>query len=171
MFENIIDTVNWAIGTGHHQFNFLHMSIRALVVYFFGFLMIRIDKQLMGIRTPFNLILNVMLGAILANAITFHEIRFFPVLGMCAILVLVNKLTMHIAYNFNFLEKLLKGSPILLVDNGKIRWDVMRNNAITKEDLLSAMRQESGQHDLSQVEKAYLENGGFITFILKERKS
>lgn len=168
MFENIISTINWAIGTGESEFSLMHMCTRALIVYIFGFLVIRLDKQLMGIRSPFNLILTVMMGSILANAITFHEVRFFSALGMCSILVLVNKISMHFAYHFNSLEKLLKGSPVLLVENGKIKWEAMRYNAITKEDLLSAMRQEAGHHDLAHVDKAFLENGGFITFVLKE---
>lgn len=169
MFERILDFINWALGTGQCEFNFFHMSVRGLVVYFFGFIVMRLDKQIMGIRTPFNLVLNVILGAILANAITFHEIDFFAVMGMATVLVLVNKATIHFAYYFRSLEKFVKGSPILLVENGKIKWEVMRHNAITEEDLLSAMRQDAGLHDISKIDKAFLENGGFISFILKEK--
>ena len=169
MLEKILNFVNWSIGVGQTEFNFFHMSVRGVIVYFFGFFVMRFDKQIMAIRTPFNLVLNVILGAILANAIAFHEIHFFAALGMVTFLVIINKATIHATFYFRSLEKLVKGSPILLVEDGKINWPVMQYNAITEEDLLASMRQEAGFHDINKIDKAFLENGGNISFILKEK--
>ncbi|HHS8495036.1 TPA: YetF domain-containing protein, partial [Legionella anisa] len=65
---------------------------------------------------------------------------------------------------------LIKGRPRILIKDGKIIWDVLEENQISKEDLLEIIRDKLKTDDLDQIKEAYLERTGKISFIIKNKK-
>lgn len=144
-----------------------HLIWRILVVYIFGITIMRLQRQFMAINTPFNYILSFTLGSILASAVT-GEAPFLPVLGMTLFIFMINYLVALGIYKSNRFERLIQGSPDLLVKDGEIQWKGMRKNLITKDELLDAVHEVTNHKNLKLVERAYFENSGRISIIEKK---
>jgi uncharacterized membrane protein YcaP (DUF421 family) len=144
----------------------LHFSMRAFLVYFVGIFLTRLQTQFVSISTPFNYILNILIGSLLANAIVGSG-PYFPILGMCFLIFITNILIEILCYYSSFFEKLLKGKGIPLVRNGRILWDNMRKNLLTEDELMEAVREQIHEKSLSTVKEAYFENSGKIMVIKK----
>ena len=76
----------------------------------------------------------------------------------------VNALT----YRFPAFERLISAPALPLVKDGRMLRRNMRREFVTEEELKGHLRMK-GIDDLSQVEKAYVESEGEITFITRER--
>ena len=147
---------------------FSHMLLRAFILYFSSFLLIRFNKRFMGIRTPFNFVLFVMLGSISAIAITEHA-PFLPVLAIIFLLIFLNRAISFIEFHSPAFERLFKGEIIELVRNGEIQWDNMKRNAITKRELLNELQSRLHTRDLTEISLALLASDGEINFIKKKK--
>lgn len=144
-----------------------HLIWRILLIYVFGIIMMRLQRQFMAINTPFNYILNFTLGSILASCVT-GEAPFLPVLGMTLFIFTLNYLVAWGSYISNRFERVIKGDKDLLVKDGQIQWKGMRRNLITKEELMDAIRETTPHGDLGLVFRAYFENNGHISVIEKK---
>ncbi len=163
-FFKIIDKA-----TGFSTFSFVtlfYMIIRGIIAYFFGITLARFNKKFFGIRTPFNLVLFIMLGSIFANAILNVD-AFLPTLGTILLLMLLNGLITALACYCPLIEQFVKGSPIILARDGKIQWDAMTQHLITKRELISELNRQLHTNDLNIIELAILASDGTIDFITK----
>jgi uncharacterized membrane protein YcaP (DUF421 family) len=69
-----------------------------------------------------------------------------------------------LAYRSRFVYWLLHPPPLPLVRNGQIQYRNLRSELITKDDLLSQLR-EQGVEDVGSVKKCFLESDGRISVI------
>lgn len=155
---------------GFHVFTLVslfHMIVRGIIIYLFGITLARFNKKLLGIRTPFNFMLFVMLGSISANAVVFEEL-FLPILGTILFLTLLNGLITALAYYFPSIEFFVKGTDAVLVKNGKIQWSAMRNNLITEREVINELQTQLHTSSLEEVATATLASDGTINFIRKK---
>lgn len=169
MLPNMTNFIHEA--TGFNTISFLpllHMLIRGIIVYFFGVTLARFNKKLLGIRTPFNFLLFVMLGSIFANAILTAE-NFIPTLCTILLLMLLNGLLTGLSYKFLFIEQFLKGSPSIIVKNGEIQFLAMKKNFITERELFNELHRQLHTHSLKEIETAELTSDGSISFIKKKK--
>lgn len=144
----------------------LHMCIRALCVYFIGVSLARSNKKIIGIRTPFNFILFIMMGSIFANAIVTGAL-FLPIIGTVLLLVFVNASMEALAFYFPWVERFVKGSSVELVKDGQIHWNVMKAHFITKRELLNELASQAHNYDIDKVKQAVLASDGTINFVFK----
>ena len=72
------------------------------------------------------------------------------------------------AYYSHAFGILLKGKPVVLVQNGRLQRKNMFWNHISKHDLEEDMRLEAKTDDLSKIQVARLERSGDISFINAE---
>jgi len=100
----------------------------------------------------------------LARAINGSE-AFFPTLGAGFVLVLVHRLFDIGAYYSHAFGILVKGRPVMLVQNGRLQRKNMLLEQISKHDLEEDMRLEAKTEDLSKIQAARLERSGNISFI------
>ena len=168
IMNNFYKILDFALGLdpSNNSLTFFHMSMRALVVYTLGIFIIKAHKRFMELRTVFNYFLYILLGSMLASSIT-NKSPFFHTLATVIIIMMVNGGITIIVYFFPFLERLLKGTPDILIKNGKIDWKNMRKNFITQGELWEALH-NSNVNSLDNVEIAYFENNGSITVISKK---
>lgn len=163
----IIELIQNAIGI--HTFdtiNLLHMSIRGILIYFLGVSIARSNKKIIGIRTPFNFMLFVMLGSIFANAVVDGTL-FLPIIGTMFIIILLNATMKALSFNFKWIEKFIKGTPTFLIKNGKIDWNEMNNHFITKRELLNELATQVHHYNIDKVEEAILGSDGSLNFVFK----
>lgn len=145
----------------------LYMVIRGIVAYLVGITIARFNKKLFGIRTPFNLILLIMLGSIFADAIINANV-FLPMLGMVLFLTLLNGLITALAFYIPTVERFIKSSPSILVKNGEIQWDAMKKELITEQELLTELHAQLHTRNLKEVDTALIVSDGSIHFIKKD---
>jgi len=93
---------------------------------------------------------------------------FFPTLGSGFVLVLLHRLFGLTAYYSHAFGILLKGKPVVLLQNGRLQRKNMLWNHITEHDLEEDMRLEAKTEDLSRIKVARVERSGDISFIKAE---
>ena len=170
MWEHFFSFVKAAFGINGDNVNmFLYMCLRGIIVYFSSVILLRFNRRFAGIRTPFNFILFVMLGSISAVAIT-GSMPFLPVYGIILLLMLVNRIVASIVFYSPFVERLIKGPVVRLVNDGEIQWDNMVRSYVTKRELLNELHNQLHTMDLSIISSASLTSDGAINFIIKKSK-
>src|SRR6266566_6518892 len=144
---------------------FLQVSIRGIVVFIAALIMVRLStKRSLAEKTAFDAVLVVIIGSMLARAINGSE-AFFPTLGTGFVLVLLHRLFGIAAYYSHAFGILVKGKPVVLVQDGRLQRKNMLWEHISKHDLEEDMRLDSKTEDLSKIQVARLERSGDISFI------
>ncbi len=160
-----MEMFKWLLGIDIKDFNVLQTSMRALVIYVCGLIMIRIgDKRFIGKTTAFDFIFGIMIGSVLSRAIN-GSAALFPTIVSAMVLVALHWLLGYLALSSDFLGNLIKGKPRLLIEKGKINWSEMKRAHLSEEDLKLELRYRAGKTDFTNIETAYLERNGRISFI------
>src|SRR6201982_2440964 len=108
------------IGTEPRYLNFLQVSARAVIVFIATVIMVRLgSKRSLAEKTAFDAVLIVIIGSMLARVINGSEV-FFPTLGTGFVLVLMHRLFGVAAYYSHAFGFLVKGTPAVLVENGRL---------------------------------------------------
>lgn len=139
---------------------------RSLAIY--GFLLVLF--RLVGQRTlselsTFDFILLLIVSEAAQNALIGDD--FSVVTGMTVILTLV-----MLDVGLSILkrrspraEKLAEGTPLVLVDHGRLLQERLAKTYVTESDVLQAARQTQGLERLDQIKYAVLETSGGISII------
>ena len=155
----------------------LHLSmpwwsfvLRACVVYFVLLAMIRASgKRTMGQFTPFDMLLVVLLGNAVQNALLGEDTSVAGGLLLAATLISLNWVVGFVSARSQKVEAMIEGSPVLLARNGEIYREVLRRELISRADFDKALR-ESGCLDIDQIKLAVLETNGHITVVMQSHK-
>jgi uncharacterized membrane protein YcaP (DUF421 family) len=143
-----------------------NMLVRAVIIYLFGVSLARFNKKLLGLRTPFNFILFVMIGSISANAIAVRAF-FLPTLCTLLFLTMLNGLITTLSFYFPVVERLVKGGETVVVKDGRVRWEAMAQDLITERELMNELRAKLHTNDIKEVKLATLTSDGSISFVRK----
>lgn len=74
-----------------------------------------------------------------------------------------------LSYHVPAVEKLFSAAPLQIVKAGKLQKKNMRREYVTEEELMDSLRKE-GMEDINQVEQAYVESDGRISFIKRSSR-
>ncbi|MBC9913405.1 DUF421 domain-containing protein [Chitinophaga varians] len=160
-----ITDVLWGNG---EQLDLLQMSVRASCMFFIAFLLIRLGgMRIFGKRSPFDMIIIIMLGAILARGVVGAS-PFWSTVAASTMMVVINRLVAWLCTTSDTANDVIKGKHLLLCENGQIHWDNMKVASLSKSDLMESLRLETKQDSLEKIEKAYMETNGRISFLLKK---
>jgi uncharacterized membrane protein YcaP (DUF421 family) len=163
-FSQLLHTL-LGIGTEPRDLTFLQVSVRGVIVFIAALIMVRLgSKRSLAEKTAFDAVFIVIMGSMLARAINGSE-AFFPTLGTGFVLVLLHRAFGLAAYYSHTFGVLVKGNPVMLVENGRLQRKNMLWEHISKHDLEEDMRLEAETDNLSQIEVARLERSGDISFI------
>ncbi|MDB6092484.1 MAG: putative rane protein [Verrucomicrobia bacterium] len=147
---------------------FGQMSLRALVVFLWGIVIVRCgDRRLLGRNAGFDVLLVVILGSVLSRGIN-GQAAFFPTLGVCAVLVFLHHLLAFATLHSDGFSRLVKGTPRTLVRNGEADREEMRRTKFTPDDLDENLRLNGNVSDPAQVREARLERNGTVSVIAKD---
>ena len=145
--------------------------LRACVVYFILLGMIRLSgKRTMGQFTPFDMLLVVLLGNAVQNALLGEDTSVGGGLLLAATLIALNWLVGLLSPRSPRVERWVEGAPVLLARDGQVYRDVLRRELISHEDFEKAMR-EAGCLDMADIQLAVLENTGHITLVPRQKPS
>lgn len=142
--------------------------LRAVVVYVVLLGMIRVSgKRTMGQFTAFDMLLIVLLGNAVQNALLGKDTSMTGGLLLAATLIVLNWSVGLLTSRSRKMERLLEGVPVVLAHNGNVYRDVLRRELVSRYDFSKAMR-EAGCNDVDRIHLALLETDGRITILLRE---
>lgn len=151
--------------------NSLQMMLRAAIIYLVAIALVRMgNKRFMGRNTAFDLILGIILGSVLSRAITGQS-PFFPTVAAGAVLMGVHWIMAATATRFSWFGPIIKGSPSLLIVDGKVDKKALRKSHIGEEDLQEALRRQGSVRRPDEIKVAYLERSGDISVVMKDEES
>ena len=141
------------------------MVVRGTLVFFVTLALIRVGgKRIFGKNTSFDIVLGVILGSIMSRAITGNS-PFLPTIAAATALVLLHWLLAEAARRSRRFGRMIKGSEVKLIEDGRVLEDAMAKTNITPNDLLEALRLRAGIASIEDVEAAYLERSGDVSVI------
>jgi uncharacterized membrane protein YcaP (DUF421 family) len=145
------------------------MALRAVVMYMVTLILIRLGgMRIFGKKSAFDTIIVIMMGAVLARVIVGAS-PFTGTVAAAAVMVAINKGLAWISTKSDVINRLLKGKPLLLYDAGEIIWKNMEKACLSQSDLMESLRLETKKASLSDIDQAYMETDGRISFIGKSQ--
>lgn len=151
---------------------FIEIIIRLAVVYLILIISMRIMGKRMATqltRTEYAALVSLA-AATGMNALT-PERGLLPSVVIAIVLICVQRFIAKRTSVNNKFEKLLMGTIDVLVEDGKLNLDTMKQTRITRERLFAELR-GSGVKHLGEVQRFYFESGGdFSLMKVKEPKA
>ncbi|SEJ11791.1 Protein of unknown function [Dyadobacter sp. SG02] len=161
-----METITQLFGEGENQTVF-QMSLRAVVIFIITLLLLRIaGRRSFGMKSPFDNIIVILLGAILSRAVVGAS-EFLPTISAAAVIAVLHRLgawlgTLHLRFG-----AVIKGQKIILFRDGKLDHDNMRRALVSESDLYACLRNAMHVESFDTIESAYMENNGQISFVKK----
>ena len=113
------------IGGNAMTITWWQMACRGVFVFVFGLILVRLGgRRVFGRYTSFDIVLGVILGSTLSRAITGNA-KLFPTLFTAALLVSLHWLIVELSSRSKQLATLFRGTRILLVKDGRIRFQAL----------------------------------------------
>ena len=152
------------VGLGGEDITWLQMSVRAVLIFLFGVVLVRLaGKRAFGSWSALDIILSIILGSSLSRALTGNA-PFVQTLVAMTVLVLLYRLTAAGTARAPFLGTLVKGQAARLIRDGEVDRAALRRHRLGDHDLEEALR-SSGVDDPAQVREAWIERGGQISVL------
>jgi uncharacterized membrane protein YcaP (DUF421 family) len=143
------------------------LIFRAALVYAGVFLLLRVvGKRHVGELAPFDLVVLLILSECVQNALIADDKSVTGGLIAAGTLFGLNQVIGRLSWRSKRAERLLEGTPRVLVRHGHVLKEVLAEEQITHSELLEALRRE-GCTSLSKVRYAVLELSGDITIGLR----
>ncbi|MFC5381622.1 DUF421 domain-containing protein [Aquipuribacter nitratireducens] len=126
-------------------------------------------KRTLSKLNAFDLVVTVAFGSTLASILLSTEIALAEGVTALALLAL---LQVVVAWSSRLLPKgrwVVTASPTLLVDDGEVLEDALREQRVTRQDVLQAAR-SSGVGGLDEVAAVVLESDGSMSVVTHQQK-
>ena len=141
------------------------LVLRCAVVYVFMIVLLRVSgKRQVGQLAPFDLVLLLVLSNSVQNSMNAGDNSLLGGLISAATLVGLNYLVGTATYRSKKLEGMIEGRPQVLIHNGRIFEEVMKQAQLTHHELNAALR-GAGCASASEAHMAILENTGAISVV------
>lgn len=139
--------------------------LRAAAMFVIGLVAFRLmGSQSVGRLTDFDLVVVIAIGAIIGDGLADPELNIWVIIASVAGLVLLQITASWLSMKSQWVEKLVMGSPIKLIDKGKLLMNGLRRARITKNNLEQELRVK-GLQGFSVVQEAYMEPNGKLSVI------
>jgi len=148
--------------------NTLQMSLRAVVLFFLTLLFIRIaGGRSFGLKTAFDNIIVIMLGATMSRAVTGAS-PFVPTVAAGLVMVVVHRLLGLAGFYNKRINHWIKGAFYNLYQDGKFDHDALKKCSLTEDDVLEEVRINTNADKLDKVQAINMERSGKLSIIKKE---
>ena len=141
-------------------------SIGSIVALFF-FTKAMGRKQVSQLNL-YDYVVGITIGSVAAEISINLESRFWHGLVVMAIYTIVSILISHLTAKSIKLRRFVVGTPIIIIEDGKIIEKMLEKSKIDLSDLLQEAR-NNGYFDISEIEFAIMEANGKISFLPKSK--
>ena len=152
----------------HPDVSILEKIIRPVLVYFFLIISLRLaGKRELAQLNPFDLVVLLTLANTVQNAIIGNDNSVTGGIIGATTLLVVNYIFVRFLYTHETLDRMIEGDSEVLIENGKLRHDMLKKELITIHELEEAAHKQ-GFGSLDLIDHAILEPGGAICFIARQ---
>ncbi|MGM9850221.1 MAG: DUF421 domain-containing protein [Bacilli bacterium] len=136
---------------------------KTILLYFFIVLVYRImGKKEVGKLSIIDLIVSILIAELAAISIEQYDSSILISIIPITCLVVIELLFGYVGLKNSKIKKLIEGSPIVIIKNGKLNFESMRKLRYSLDDLISQLR-EQGIKSIEEVNYAVLENNGKLS--------
>jgi|SRR5438105_12140489 len=147
----------------------MDLALRAIVVYFFIFLLTRIvGRRELSSLGPFDLILLVVIGDAVQQGLTQDDYSLTGAMIVVSAIALLQVFTSYLSFRFRSLRPVLEGDPIVIVQDGKLIERNLHRERLTFEDVMEEARSSAQIASIEQIQFAIVERNGAISFLEKK---
>lgn len=144
--------------------------IRAAAIYLLMLIVFRIaGNRSLAQLTAFDLVLLLIISEGIQQAMITSDYSFTNAALLVITLVGLDIMLSLWKRRFPSLEKILDGSPVLVIADGQMQHEAMNKERVDNGDILSAAREKQGLERLDQIKHAVVEPSGGISIVPKER--
>ena len=141
--------------------------IRTSVLYLFVIFIMRImGKRQIGELQPTELVVTLLLSEIIAIPMQDNDISLVSTIVPVLVLVGLEILISVISLKSVKIRSLMQGNSIIIIRDGKLDLEKIKELRFTIDDILEALRQKD-IFDISKVQYAVVETNGTISVMLK----
>ncbi len=145
--------------------------IRGFAVYVVLLLILRLaGSRTLAEITTFDFVLVLIISEAVQQAMIDQDNSMTNAFLLVITLVGMNILMSLIKQRSDRVERLLDGTPLLLIEKGKIHADRLKRERVDEADVLEAARELQGVSTLDDVDYAVLEKNGQVTVITKRAR-
>ncbi|MBC7798292.1 MAG: DUF421 domain-containing protein [Pyrinomonadaceae bacterium] len=145
----------------------LEIIIRGSILYLVLFAFLRLARREAGAISITDILVIVLIADASQNGMAGDYKSITEGIVLVVTIFFWNKLLSILEFKFKFAERILRPPKLLLIKDGKLIRRNLRQEMITNAELMSEVRQQ-GIEKIEEIEKAYLEGDGNISFIKKE---
>ena len=144
--------------------------IRGITIYLVLLLIFRISgKRSLAQTTPFDLILTLIISEAIQQAMLDGDDSLTNGVLLVMTLVGFDVLMSVLKHRSERVAKLVEGTPVVVVQEGRLHQEYMDKERIDKSDIIQAGREMHGIKTLDDVEYAVLEMSGQITVVPRKK--
>jgi uncharacterized membrane protein YcaP (DUF421 family) len=141
--------------------------LRPILVYLFLIIAFRLaGKRELAQLNPFDLVVLLTISNTVQNAIIGNDNSLLGGLLGAATLLVVNWLVVRWTFSHPRAERLVEGTPTVLIDGGVVKSEALARELVTMDELRTAAHR-NGLLSLDDAERVVLETGGSLTFVPK----
>ena len=145
----------------------LQLSMRGTLILLVALILMRLGaKRALARKTPFDMVLLVILGSLLSRAINGSG-PLFGTIAAAFVIVVLHRMLALFAYASHPLGIAMKGQPGVVVEDGRYVDKTLRQNQITTHDVEEDLRLKGKTEDIADVRIARVERSGDISFLYK----
>ena len=143
------------------------LIFRAATVFIVLLFLLRLagKRQVASLGLP-DFIALLLISNAVQNSMNGGDNSLVGGLMMAVVLVLLSNGCQYATYRSRKFERLVQGSPTLLIHHGKIIEKHMERELLSHREL-HAMLRKQGVHSLDEVAEAVLESDGYVSIIRK----
>jgi uncharacterized membrane protein YcaP (DUF421 family) len=146
--------------------------LRGVVTYAFIWLVFRVaGKRSLSESTTFDLVLLLIISETVQNALTDQDHSMTGAFLLVVTLIGTDIFLSFLASHVPVVDKVINGTPVILLENGKPIPDRMKKARVQEGDILESARTCHGLERLDQIKYAVLERGGTISIIPEAAKA
>ncbi len=142
--------------------------IRTIILYFFLLFMMRImGKRQLGQLEPFDLVTALMISELGVLPMEDNRIPLTNSVVPIITIVMLQVITSFLQLKSEKIRSIFNGEPSILIKDGKVDIDELKNQRFNLDDLLEELRL-NGYFNIADIHYAILETNGTISVMPKE---
>jgi uncharacterized membrane protein YcaP (DUF421 family) len=147
----------------------MDIALRALVLFVYVFIVMRImGRRELSSLAPFDLVLLIVLGDAIQQGLTQDDYSVTGAVIAVAVIALLQVGTSYVSFRVPPLQRVFEGSPIVILQDGKVIEANLRRERLTADEVAEEARQQQiGSFD--EVQWAVLEPSGKISFVPRQK--
>ena len=144
--------------------------LRGAAIYLFLLVIFRLSgKRSLEQTTTFDFVLLLIISEVIQQGVISTDNSLINAVVLVVTLVGLDIGLSLIKQRSERFEKLIDGTPLVIVDDGRVLNTRLNRERIDEDDILAAARQTHGLERMDQIKYAVLERGGAISIIPREK--